>query len=145
MSDPIKSRVHVLLAEDNPGDVFLVRRVLESSPIEFELHAVDDGEQAIRFIQSADEDTGPCPDLLLLDLNLPRKDGLEILKRLQQSPKCRSAKVIVLSSSDSPADLAEATRLGANRYFRKPASLEEFLKIGDLIMELLGQEVPRKN
>src|SRR5256885_1539202 len=126
--------VQILLAEDNPADVFLVRQALESKPVKFELHVIEDGEKAMQFIELADaKGLDFCPKAILLDLNLPRKSGLEVLQWLIETEKCPGAKVVILSSSDAPADRAEAARLGAARYFRKPSSLAEFLKIGDLV------------
>jgi chemotaxis family two-component system response regulator Rcp1 len=133
-----KRRVQILLAEDNPADVFLVRQALEGKPIDFELQVVEDGEKAMQLIETADANGGEfCPEVLLLDLNLPRRGGSEVLQWLNENQRRPGAKVVILSSSDSPTDRAEAARLGA-RYFRKPSSLEEFLKIGDVVMELIG-------
>lgn len=132
--------VQILLAEDNPADVFLVRQALESKPVKFEIHVVEDGEKAMQLIELAHA-KGPnfCPKAILLDLNLPRRSGQEVLRWLKQTEKCPGAKVVILSSSDAPADRADAVRLGAARYFRKPSSLAEFLKIGDLVMELISE------
>jgi CheY-like chemotaxis protein len=140
MNDQKKGPIRILLAEDNPADAYLIREALNGRSLEFELDVVEDGEAALRFMESRDaEVNAPCVDLLMVDLNLPRKSGLEILQRVKLSPKCGGIKVIVLSSSDSPADRAEAARLHADQYFCKPASLQDFFKIGDIVIELMGR------
>jgi CheY-like chemotaxis protein len=116
--------------EDNPGDVVLVREALELHGIAGELLVLSDGEKAIWFIEDLDKQSGACPGLIIIDLNLPKRSGLEVLQHVQLSPTCRKAPVVILSSSDTPQDKAEATRLGANRYIRKPSRLEDFLELG---------------
>lgn len=101
------------------------------------IYVVPDGEQAINFISRAESDPeAPCPDLVLLDLNLPRKDGFEVLRRLRQSEKCRDIPVIVITSSNAPLDRSMAADLGA-RYFRKPPSYDEFMKLGAELKSVL--------
>ena len=102
------------------------------------LYVVSDGEGATRFIEAADSyDQAPCPVLILLDLNLPRKTGLEVLQHIRQSKKCANALVLIVTSSDSQNDRDATTLLGANGYFRKPSSYDEYLKIGEVVRELL--------
>lgn len=133
------ARAQILVAEDNVPDVFLVREALALSEVEHDLHVVEDGEEALRFIERADFGNGdaPIPALLLLDLNLPKRTGDEILVGLRQSRTCRDIPVIIMTSSDSPKDREEAARLGAVAYFRKPSDLEEFLKLGELVRDIL--------
>jgi CheY-like chemotaxis protein len=128
----------VLVVEDNRGDVFLVERAVEFHKLPVKLTVVDDGEQALKFLEAVDADENqPCPSLVLLDLNLPKRPGNEVLRRMRSSGRCREVPVIVLTSSDSAGDRKMATELGATRYFRKPTSYDEFLKIGEVMKEVL--------
>src|SRR4051812_9690862 len=95
----------ILLAEDNPADVFLVREALAAHALQVNLHVVKDGEAAIRFIEAVDQaDDLRCPELVLLDLNLPKKSGLEVLATLRRSIKCAKVPVAIISSSRAPAE-----------------------------------------
>jgi two-component system, chemotaxis family, response regulator Rcp1 len=130
---------HVLIVEDNEADVFLIRKAIEKTNLPVTLHVVKDGHQAMRFFDRADSDpAAPCPALVLLDINLPRKHGGEVLKYMRNSRKCRNVLVIAVSSSDSPRDREEMTKLGAGGYFRKPSEYKDFMKLGDLIKALLS-------
>jgi two-component system, chemotaxis family, response regulator Rcp1 len=132
------TRYTVLLAEDNPGDVFLVRRALEKQGLDVNLVIVEDGQAALQFIERADADPAiDCPDLILLDLNLPRASGNRVLTRLRQSPRCATTPIIVITSSDSPLDKESASRLGANEYFQKPVDLAGFMQIGRIVAQAL--------
>ncbi len=98
-----------------------------------------DGEEAMDFIAKAEEDPeAPCPHFALLDLNLPKRDGFEVLRRLRASGKCKGIPVVIITSSNSPSDIGRAAALGA-RYFRKPPNYEEFLKLGVLLKQLLKE------
>jgi CheY-like chemotaxis protein len=130
----------ILLAEDNDGDVFLVRRALDKYIGRYQLLLARDGEEALKILERADGDhDAPCPDFAVLDLNLPRCNGIQILERLRKTPRCADAPVIIFTSSDSPQDKAAAIRLGANRYFEKPTDLDGFMKLGKLVKEILPQ------
>lgn len=133
--EPVGEIADIFIAEDNPADVYLIRKALEDRQLAHRLYVVEDGEQAAAFIQAAGTD-GPCPDLILLDLNLPRQDGQELLLKVREHPHCAGKPVIVISSSDSPQDYELAQRLDAT-FFRKPSDLEEFLRIADLILAKL--------
>ena len=99
---------------------------------------VKDGEQAVRYFDDADSDESvPCPALVVLDINLPRKHGAEVLQHLRKSRRCSGALVIAMSTSDSAEDRERMARLGADRYFHKPWDYDEFMKLGQLIDELL--------
>jgi DNA-binding response OmpR family regulator len=135
VTDNSAHHVRLLIAEDNPADVLIIRHALRQKPVDFDVHVVQDGEEAVRYLDAMEGQLGCGIDLLILDLNLPRKTGLEVLERLKSS-KCSGAKVLILSSSNSPEDRAASYRLGAARYFRKPANLDDFMKIGDLLVEL---------
>jgi DNA-binding response OmpR family regulator len=123
----------ILLVEDNPADSVLVRKALEEHGFSGELTVVDDGETAIRLIQSLDD----CPDLVIIDLSLPRKSGREVLETMRHYEKCRHVPVVILSSSDALQDKADAARLGASRYIRKPSRLEDFLALGATFKEMI--------
>lgn len=128
----------MLLVEDNPADVFFVRTALEHGGIESEIVVARDGEKAIEFVEAADADPSvPCPRVILLDLNLPRTSGTEVLRRVRRSSRCADVPVIIVTSSDAPSDRAETARLGASRYFLKPQNLDEYLKLGSVVRELL--------
>ena len=129
---------HVLIVEDSEADVFLIRKAIERTKIPVTLHVVKDGVQAMQFFDRADSDPAlPCPALVLLDINLPRRKGAEVLKYMRNTRRCAKARVIAVSSSDSPQDREEMTKLGAGGYFRKPSEYKEFMKLGDLVKALL--------
>jgi CheY-like chemotaxis protein len=133
----VPQRLNLLLAEDNLPDAILVREAIRSEALPIEVHIVADGEQAINFIAHAEEDPAAvCPHIVLLDLNLPKRDGFEVLRRLRSSELCKTVPVLIFTSSDSPRDRNQATELGA-AYFRKPPSYEEFLKLGTVLKQLL--------
>ncbi|MBC8166194.1 MAG: response regulator [Bryobacteraceae bacterium] len=132
------AEAHILMVEDNPGDVLLLRESLEEHGVECELLVVNDGEKALALLEKVGSLTSRCPSLVILDLNLPRRSGQEILMLLRSFEACRDVPVIVFSSSDLPADREAAAALGATRYVRKPSSLEEFMKIGGVVKELLS-------
>jgi CheY-like chemotaxis protein len=120
--------VHVLLVEDNPGDVRLTQEVLRESPVEVEVTVAGDGEEALAYMRSRDARGGrPAPRLVLLDLNLPRKSGLEVLAECKADPKLRRIPVIVLSGSSSGRDVETAYDLHANAYVPKPLDLADFM------------------
>jgi two-component system, chemotaxis family, response regulator Rcp1 len=139
---PSESRP-ILIVEDNPADVFLIRRAIEAANVYADLRVVHDGEQAIRFFDEVDGDAGiPCPALVILDINLPRKPGGEVLQHMRQTRRCRSAIVLVVSTSDSARDREEMKKLGANGYFRKPSEYADFMKLGSVIQALLNASQP---
>jgi len=120
------------------GDVDLVREALEAHGVTGEIFLISDGEKAIRLIQDLEARPMSCPDLVILDLNLPKRSGREVLGSIRGSKKCQDAIVAILSSSGTQQDRADADRLGANRYIRKPLHLAEFLSIGAIFKEMLG-------
>jgi chemotaxis family two-component system response regulator Rcp1 len=124
--------------EDNSADVFLIRAAIKAADIEADPRVVRDGEQAIRFFDEVDGDVlAPCPVLVILDINLLRKQGDEVLRYMRRSRRCGNAFVIVVSTSDSPKDHQNMAELGADRYFRKPSEYADFMKLGDMAKELL--------
>ncbi len=132
--NPSSLQMQILLIEDNPADVELTRQCFRSSRISNEVHAAMDSETAFAFLHRKREFAdAPSPDLILLDLNLPGTDGREILAAIKLDPELRVIPVIVLTTSDSDADVAEAYRLHANSYLRKPVDLDEFFDLADTI------------
>lgn len=129
----------ILLAEDNSADVYLIREALKEHGIGCQLRLASDGKDVLQLVSFHDP-PGEDVDfgLIILDLNLPRHDGIEILQRLRENPKLAHVPVVVLTSSDSPRDRLIATHLGAARFIRKPSSLEEFLSLGAVFKELLS-------
>lgn len=122
--------IQVLLVEDNPGDVRLTREALAEAKVRNELSAVNDGEEAMAFLRRADGyGDAPRPDLILLDLNMPRKNGREVLAELKATEEFRQIPVVVLSSSDSERDVCECYGLSANSYVRKPVGLDQFFAV----------------
>jgi two-component system, chemotaxis family, response regulator Rcp1 len=130
----------ILLAEDNEGDVFLVRRALAKRGLAHELVVAHNGEEALVWLDShAGQDRrDDAPALILLDLNLPRVDGGQLLSHIRKSDSFCRTPVIVLTSSDSPKDRQMALELGANLYFRKPTDLASFMDLGRIIEETLS-------
>ena len=129
--------LNLLLAEDNLPDALLVREAIQLERLPLDVHLVPDGDHALRFLEKAEHDAeAPCPHVVVLDLNLPKVDGLTVLKRIRSSVKFRDIPVLVVSSSDAPADRKGAAELNA-RYFRKPPSYGEFLKIGAVLKAIL--------
>ncbi|MCX6620556.1 MAG: response regulator [Acidobacteria bacterium] len=131
-------RRHIVLIEDNAGDVFLIKRALERNAIECDLTLFEDGEAALKAL-SMDADNPIQPDLILLDLNLPRRDGREVLRVAREQPSLAGTPIAVITSSFSARDREEALRLGATRYIHKPTNFAEFLDdVGGAIVALLG-------
>ena len=137
MSEP-RDPCQILLAEDNPADVGLVRAALREHEVDCHVRVIGDGEAALSFIDGLDQDPKlPCPDLLLLDLHLPKRDGLEILKHLRASGRCAQTPVVVLTSSDSPFDQGTCEKSSAVHYFRKTSSLVEFMQLGNIVKDVI--------
>jgi CheY-like chemotaxis protein len=129
---------YILLAEDNPADVLLVREAIDNRALNCEIRVISDGERVLQFIERIEADRAlPLPQLILLDLNLPKRDGAAILKSLRASERCGQTPVVILTSSDSPRDEENATRFAALHYFRKGTSLEQFMKLGDIVNDII--------
>ena len=123
------STVTILLVEDNPGDVRLMREALSPTGSK-KLVVVEDGEQAIRFLRRANPYAdSPRPDLIFLDLNLPRKDGREVLAEIKADTSLRRIPVIVLTTSEADRDVHRVYDLHANCYVRKPTDLDDYLAV----------------
>lgn len=133
----IMGKIPVLLVEDNPADVFLVEEAIKEHHLPVQLVVVEDGEAAIRFLERANDDAESVPNVVVLDWNLPRRSGSEVLQHLRSSTRFPDVPVIVFTSSDSRWDRELASQLGATRYFRKSADFDEFMQIGDVLGEIL--------
>ena len=131
--------LHILLVEDNIGDIMLVRYALEEHFIPHELHIIKDGAEAVAFLtRMGQPGQPPCPELILLDLNLPKITGHDILRELRKHPECAATPIIVVTSSDAPKDRARIAEFGIARYFRKPSSFDAFLQLGAVVREVVG-------
>jgi chemotaxis family two-component system response regulator Rcp1 len=129
--------LNILLAEDNPGDVFLVRRALAEHHISHTLHVVSDGQQALDFAHDMGKQGVPCPDLLLLDINLPKYGGAEVLAEFRKHPECADMPVIVVTSSDASSDRHKMAAIGIDGYFRKPSELTAFMTLGGVVRDVV--------
>lgn len=125
--------IQVLLVEDNPADADLTREALASSKLMLNLSVVSDGEQCVAFLESEDGPSTPRPDLVLLDLNLPRLSGREVLAHMKSSESLRTIPVVILTSSDAEIDIVQSYGLGANCYITKPVDLNSFLSIVSMV------------
>ncbi len=132
------SELHIFLVEDNRADILLIREALAAYQVPYQLQVAANGAEAIEFVDRMGTPSGPaCPDLVLLDLNLPRIDGAEVLREFRRHPDCLNTPVIVMSSSDTPRDREKVSRLGVTRYFRKPTTFDAFMLLGALIKEVV--------
>ena len=127
---PAVSPAQILLVEDNPSDVRLTEEALAQAKILNELHVVTDGEQALAFVrQEGDYGEVPRPDLVLLDLNLPRVNGLEVLEQMKDDPDLRRIPVAVLTTSEDDRDVLAAYDRHVNCYLTKPVDFTEFARV----------------
>ena len=121
--------VHVLLVEDDPGDVLMTREAFEHYKLRNVLHVVTDGEQALQFLRRSGDYAGaPRPGLILLDLNLPRVDGLEVLAEIKADPVLKVIPVVILTTSQAQQDVLRSYALHANAYVSKPVDFERFME-----------------
>lgn len=136
----IPDPTRILLVEDNPADVFLIKEALKTHGITFRLQWFSNGEQAVTHIDRSGIHT-EMPHVILLDLNLPRMSGKEVLGRIRETPQFVHVPIAILTSSDSPQDRFETARLGASIYIRKPSTLDAFMSVGARIRELLERQL----
>jgi two-component system, chemotaxis family, response regulator Rcp1 len=144
----LAKKPHILLVEDNAADAWLFRDLLSRTGVDHELTVIDDGEDAIEFLlKGAEADPASLPDLILLDLNLPRKTGIEVLKESKAHRSLCYIPVLVLTSSGSERDINSAYACGANTYFRKPGGLTKVEELIQLIARCWLQfaSLPAKN
>jgi chemotaxis family two-component system response regulator Rcp1 len=122
--------IEVLLVEDSAGDIRLTREAFKDAKVHINLHVASDGVEAMAFLKrDGPHAAAPRPDLILLDLNLPKKDGREVLKEIKESPTLKIIPVVILTTSASEADILRTYQLHANCYITKPVDLEGFLKV----------------
>jgi CheY-like chemotaxis protein len=128
--------LQILIGEDNPADIYLLRVALEEHGVTLPLQVVTDGREVMRLLDQQEEAEDHFK-LIILDLNLPCFDGLELLRRIQLIEGLRGVPVIILTSSDSPRERLAGMNLGATRFLQKPTSLDQFLSLGGIFKELI--------
>ncbi|HEX2131706.1 MAG TPA: response regulator [Actinophytocola sp.] len=131
MTEPTPlEEINVLLVEDDDGDVLMTKEAFEHHKIRNRLHVVQDGEEALQFLRREGEYAdAPRPGLILLDLNLPRRDGREVLAELKDDPELRVIPVVVLTTSEAEEDIVRSYSLHANAYVSKPVDFERFIEV----------------
>ena len=133
----------IIVVEDNPVDVYLIRWVLQAHELAYELQVIDNADHALEYVnQLAYKERYRSPTIMLLDLNLPQRGGREILQRVKAIPHGSDIRVVVVTSSNNPTDRRETLALGADAYFVKPYHLNEFMQLGDLIKNLVFGNPP---
>ncbi|MFE2298578.1 response regulator [Streptomyces sp. NPDC059445] len=148
MTTPAGTPIDVLLVEDDPGDELMTREAFEDNKIGNTLHVVRDGEEALDFLyrRGAHADA-PRPDLILLDLNLPKYDGRQVLEQIKSDPALSHIPVVVLTTSAAEEDILRSYRLHANAYVTKPVDLDQFIaavrQIDDFFVQVV--RLPRQN
>lgn len=129
-AEVLKADIEILLVEDNPADVRLTREALKEAKVRNQLHVVEDGVAAMEFLTRQGEYAdAPRPDLILLDLNLPKKDGREVLEEIKQDDSLKRIPVVVLTTSQAEEDIVKTYSLHANCYVTKPVDLDQFITI----------------
>lgn len=126
MATGLQEKVHILLVDDSLADQTLISRAVRKAGFEAQLDTVCDGVEAMAFLQSP-APTGSRPDLVLLDINMPRMDGKEVLKAIREDPSLHNLPVIMLTTSDQEHDIVESYDLGVNAYITKPSNLNDFI------------------
>lgn len=122
--------IEILLVEDSPGDVRLTMESLKESKVRNNINVVGDGIEALAFLRGQDRFAGaPRPDLILLDLNLPKKDGREVLAEIKDDPELKRIPVVILTTSKAEEDILRTYTLHANCYITKPVNLDQFMKV----------------
>ncbi|MEU6762497.1 response regulator [Streptomyces sp. NPDC046853] len=147
MTTPSPAPVDVLLVEDDPGDELMTREAFEDNKIRNNLHVVRDGEEALDFLYRRGAHTGvPRPDLILLDLNLPKYDGRQVLEKIKSDPDLQDIPVVVLTTSAAEEDILRSYKLHANAYVTKPVDLDQFIaavrQIDDFFVQVV--RLPRR-
>lgn len=122
--------IEILLVEDNEGDVFLTKKVFEKAKVQNTIKVAKDGEVALRMLK----ESGACkPDIILLDINLPKKDGKQVLDEIKKDPNLKAIPVVILTSSKAEKDILETYNLHANSYIIKPVTLEKFGEVATIV------------
>lgn len=128
----------ILLVEDNPGDVYLLRRALKDAELNAELTVIDDGAEALAFARGQGKYAAvSVPDLAVLDLNLPKNDGAAVLEAMRQNQRLSHVPVAIMTSAAPPEDQTKVEKLGIGRFITKPPHLDDFLRIGEMLKEML--------
>jgi CheY-like chemotaxis protein len=144
MTTQRRDPIEILLAEDNPGDVRLTEKAFEQGGVINNLHVVNDGVEAMQFLHSeGDYADTPRPDLILLDLNMPRKDGKEVLADVKSDPEFKRIPVVILTSSEAEEDIVRSYDLHANAYMTKPVDFDGFLDVVESIEQFWLSVVKR--
>jgi CheY-like chemotaxis protein len=137
--DDATQTVRILLVEDNPADVHLLRLALGGAELDVELTVFADGQTALTYVGEHGNTNIPPVDLAVLDLNVPKNDGLEILERMRETPAFAAVPVIILTSSSSPKEMVRLQTLNISRHIIKPLDFEEFMRIGSVIRQVLAE------
>ncbi len=128
------SMVEILMVEDNPADIRLTQEAFKDAKVLNSMHTVGDGVEAMAFLRQEGRYSGsPRPDLILLDLNLPKKDGREVLAEIKQDSNLRRIPVVILTTSDDEMDVLKAYDLHVNAYVKKPVDLDQFIKVVEAV------------
>ncbi len=139
--------VEILLVEDNPVDVMITQKAFTGGRLYSKLHVAEDGEEAMDFLHKQGKySSAPTPDMILLDLNLPKKDGRQVLAEIKRDPNLRQIPVVILTTSEDPQDIWRSYDLQANCFITKPVSMEQFTKslvnLGEFWFSLVRLPVP---
>ena len=137
-------KVRILLVEDNDNDVFLVKAALDAASIACDIEIERDGAEGLSLMSRIGRGEIPCPDLLLLDLNLPKVTGDRILREARQNPLSANLPIIVMSSSGAYREMATVVQLGIWHYFRKPNSMEEYMMLGPIVRDAIRHSASNK-
>ena len=131
------------MVENNPVDMYLIRWVLKAHELSHALEVIDNGDRVMDFVnQLSHEERRRSPTIMLLDLNLPQRDGREILQRVKSITHGSDVRVVVVTSSNNPTDRRETLAMGADAYFVKPSHLNEFMELGNLIKRIASDNPP---
>lgn len=130
MGNPVLDSIDILIVEDNPGDARLIKEVLNDNKVYNSLHIVNDGVEAMNFLHNQGEyESAPRPDIIILDLNLPKRDGREVLAEIKADEELRHIPVVIMTISQAEEDILKTYKLHANCYITKPIDLNEFIKV----------------
>jgi two-component system response regulator len=128
----------ILLVEDNPTDIFVINQILHATGLTLDVRIAKDGQEASAVLEELGRDESiRCPSIVLLDLHLPKIDGFQVLRQLRSAPRCNRTPVVIVTSSGAEEDRATAQDLKADAYFRKPANLQAYTELGDVVKQLL--------
>jgi len=142
MTTPEGRAIDILLVEDDPGDELITREAFEHNKLKNRLHVAHDGEEGLNYLYRRGEFAdAPRPDLILLDLNLPKYDGRQLLEKIKSDPELAGIPVVVLTTSSAEEDIIKSYKLHANAYVTKPVDLDQFMKAVRQIDEFFVQVV----